>query len=117
MRRSSRLKAGQFRFAPSTKVRKSYCLKFETAGRESNQPFFERFSKRSSKKGHRPEALAWDWRSPKQLSKCTAAEFMRPVKAEERGPPSRLSLKQRGTDQPPPFSLDIQREEKSCVGR
>src|SRR3954453_20968128 len=101
MRRSSRLKAGQFRFAPSTRVRKSYCLKLETAGRESNQPSFERFSKHSSKKGHRREALAWDWRSPKQLSKCTAAEFMPPAKAAKKGPPSRLSSKRRATNQRP----------------
>src|SRR5438045_479413 len=99
MRRSSRPKAGQFRFAPSTRVRKSYCLKLETAGKESNQLSFQRYSKHSSKKGHRREAWAWDWRSPKQLSKCTAAEFMPPAKAEERGPPSRLNLKQRATSQ------------------
>src|SRR3954469_14757149 len=101
MRRNSRPKAGQFRFAPSTRVRKSYCLKLATAGKESNQPSFQRYSKHSSKEGHRREVLASDWRFPKQLFKCTAAEFMPPVKAEERGRPSRLSSKQRATNQRP----------------
>src|SRR5436190_896035 len=79
-------------------------------------PFSERFSKRSRKKGHRPEDLAWDWGSPKQLSKCTAAEFMRPVKAEERGPPSRLSLKQRATNQRLQISLVVQRDRTTFRG-
>src|SRR5207248_8497580 len=98
MLRSSRPKAGQFRFGPLMRAKKRYRLRSQTVGKESNLIFCRKYLKRFSKGWEgRWEVLVWDWRSLKQLSRAMAAKFMRRIKEAELALPSRSSLKRRKT--------------------